>query len=108
MEFALKGLKIQEYFGNFYMKNNTDVELSILDSEKAIGVMIKHDGKMETPGESSFQLALLYTTSSGMRRVRVHNLMVPNTNKMTDVFRMADLQTICNILTRNGKASTGF
>ncbi|KAF9309272.1 COPII coat Sec23p-Sfb3p heterodimer component, partial [Linnemannia elongata] len=63
------GLRITEHFGNFHMKNSTDLELAGIDSEKAFGVLVKHDGKLDEKVEASFQVALLYTTADGLRRV---------------------------------------
>ena len=39
------------------------------------------------------QCALLYTTTAGARRIRVHTLSLPCTNVMGNLFRSADLDT---------------
>ncbi|KAJ3013003.1 COPII coat Sec23p-Sfb3p heterodimer component [Thoreauomyces humboldtii] len=100
------GLKVTDHFGNFYMKNVTDVEIAGLDSSKAIGVGFKHDGKLDEKHESAFQAALLYTTSSGERRIRVHNISVPNTTLLGNVFRFADMDTTINYLSKAAVAQT--
>ncbi|KAG0253224.1 COPII coat Sec23p-Sfb3p heterodimer component [Mortierella polycephala] len=92
------GLRIAEHFGNFHMKNNTDLEIAGLDSEKAFGVLIKHEGKLDEKTEASFQVALLYTTVDGRRRVRVHNFSTPITTSLGDVFRWSDMDTTLNFL----------
>ncbi|KAF9994612.1 COPII coat Sec23p-Sfb3p heterodimer component, partial [Entomortierella chlamydospora] len=94
------GLRIAEHFGNFHMKNSTDVELAGLDSEKAFGVLVKHDGKLDERTEASFQVALLYTTADGLRRVRVHNFSTPVTTLLGNVFRWADMDTTINFLSK--------
>ncbi|KAF9330640.1 COPII coat Sec23p-Sfb3p heterodimer component [Podila minutissima] len=95
------GLTTTEHVGNFFMKNGTDVELAGLDSERALGVLIKHEGgKLDEKAEASFQVALLYTTASGQRRVRVHNFSVPITGQMSQMFREADMDTTVNFLAR--------
>ncbi|RUO96086.1 LOW QUALITY PROTEIN: hypothetical protein BC936DRAFT_142654, partial [Jimgerdemannia flammicorona] len=92
------GLRIHDHLGNFHMKNSTDVELAGVDSEKAIGVIVKHDGKLDDKTEASFQCALLYTTATGQRRVRVHTLSVPVTKLLNNVFRYAEMDTTVNLL----------
>ncbi|KAF9937775.1 COPII coat Sec23p-Sfb3p heterodimer component [Modicella reniformis] len=101
------GLRIAEHFGNFHMKNSTDLEIAGLDSEKAVGVLVKHDGKLDEKTEASFQVALLYTTAGGLRRVRVHNFSTPVTTLLGSVFRWADMDTTINFLSK-GAISQGL
>ncbi|KAI1311905.1 COPII coat Sec23p-Sfb3p heterodimer component [Mortierella claussenii] len=98
------GLRIAEHFGNFHMKNSTDLELAGIDSEKAFGVLVKHDGKLDEKTEASFQVALLYTTADGRRRVRVHNFSTPVTTLLGNVFRWADMDTTINFLSKGAIA----
>ncbi|KAK5666067.1 COPII coat Sec23p-Sfb3p heterodimer component [Batrachochytrium dendrobatidis] len=94
------GLKVTDYYGNFYMKNSTDIELAGIDSLKAFGVVLKHDGKLDEKQDAHIQAALLYTTSDGQRRVRVHNLSLPTTSQLTNVFRFAEMDTSVNFFAR--------
>jgi protein transport protein SEC24 len=94
------GLKVAEYFGNFFMKNATDVELAGIDSLKAIGVTLAHDGKLVDGKDVYIQSALLYTTSRGERRVRVHNLSLSVAAQLSNVFKNAEMDTTVNLLAR--------
>lgn len=98
------GLRVAEHFGNFHMKNSTDLEIAGLDSEKAFGVLVKHDSKLDEKTEASFQVALLYTTADGLRRVRVHNFSTPVTTLLGNVFRWADMDTTINFLSKGAIA----
>ncbi|KAF9114504.1 COPII coat Sec23p-Sfb3p heterodimer component [Mortierella sp. AM989] len=98
------GLRITEHLGNFHMKNSTDLELAGIDSEKAFGVLVKHDGRLDEKTEASFQIALLYTTADGLRRVRVHNFSTPVTTLLGNVFRWADMDTTINFLAKGAIA----
>ncbi|KAF9200494.1 COPII coat Sec23p-Sfb3p heterodimer component, partial [Haplosporangium sp. Z 27] len=82
------GLRIAEHFGNFHMKNSTDLEIAGLDSEKAFGVLVKHDGKLDERTEASFQVALLYTTADGLRR-----LILPESFKLFPLYTLAMLKS---------------
>lgn len=87
------GLRIADHFGNFFQRNVTDLEFGSIDSDKAIAARIKHEGKLDEKMDAHFQCAILYTSAEGYRRVRVHNLSVPVSSLLVDVFRLADLDT---------------
>ncbi|RKO95687.1 hypothetical protein CAUPRSCDRAFT_4423, partial [Caulochytrium protostelioides] len=89
-------LKPQEYFGNFCMRNATDMELAGCDALRAFACSLRHDGKL-VDRDASFQAALLYTTGDGQRRIRLHNLVTPVTTEVAQVFKMADLDAIVNV-----------
>lgn len=95
-------LKTGDHFGNFYMRNATDVELGGVDSDTTIAVSIKHDGKLDEKQECYFQVAMLYTTTNGERRVRIHTISVPNTSAISTVFRCAEMDATMNFLGRAG------
>ncbi|CAK5112195.1 unnamed protein product [Meloidogyne enterolobii] len=68
------GIRPTGFFGNFYMQNTTDVELSAIDSDKSVQIEIKYDDKLDEREPAYFQLAVLFTSCSGQRRLRIHNL----------------------------------
>jgi protein transport protein SEC24 len=94
------GLKVEEYYGNFYMKNATDIELAGLDSLKSFACSLKHDGKLDERQDCYIQAALLYTTADGHRRVRVHNLSLAVATQLSLIFRQASMETTNCILAR--------
>lgn len=47
-----------------------------------------------------FQAALLYTSSKGERRIRVHTLCLPVCNNLPDIINSADQQCIIGILSK--------
>lgn len=88
-----QGIQVQEYSGNFCRRIPTDVDLPAIDCDKTIMVSLKHDDKLQEELECAFQCALLYTTVYGQRRIRVSTLSLPCTNVLTNLFRVADLDT---------------
>lgn len=90
---ALPGLRIADHFGNFFQRNVTDLEFGMIDADKAIAAKIKHEGKLDEKVDAHFQCAILYTSANGQRRVRVHNLAVPVSSLLANVFRLADMDT---------------
>ena len=46
------------------------------------------------------QAALLYTTSCGERRIRVHNVALPVETVIQNVFDSVNIDVLCNILAK--------
>ena len=91
--FAWAGLRVADHYGNFFQRNVTDLEVGSMDADKAIAAKIKHEGKLDEKVDAHFQCAVLYTSAAGERRVRVHNLAVPVTSLLANVFRFACMDT---------------
>jgi protein transport protein SEC24 len=84
------------------MKNSTDIELAGIDQDKAVAFVVKHDEKLDTKLDASFQCAMLYTTATGQRRVRVINLSLPVTDNIGNVFRSAQMDVTLDLLMKQG------
>ncbi|GAA5838242.1 hypothetical protein JCM11251_003439 [Rhodosporidiobolus azoricus] len=100
------GLRISDHFGNFFQRNVTDLEFGTLDADKAIAARIKHEGKLDEKQDAHFQCAALYTSATGERRVRVHNISVPVSSLISNVFRAADLDTTITQITKDAISQT--
>lgn len=87
------GLRVADHFGNFFQRNVTDLEVGTMDADKCVAALVKHDGKLDEKHEAHFQCAVLYTTAEGERRVRCHNIAVPVTSLLGNVFRYADMDS---------------
>jgi protein transport protein SEC24 len=85
------------------MRTSTDLEFGVIDSDKAVTALIKHESKLDETLDAHFQCAILYTSTSGERRVRIHNLAVPVSNVMGDVFRYADMDATLTCVCKQGK-----
>lgn len=95
------GLRPTDFFGAFSMSNTTDIEFAGIDEDKSVVVECKYDDKLPENGEACFQAALLYTTPSGERVIRVHTLSLGVATQIVDVFRGTDMPAIMNTLTRS-------
>ncbi|SCV67581.1 BQ2448_5192 [Microbotryum intermedium] len=100
------GLRVSDHFGNFFQRNVTDLEFGTMDSDKAIAARLKHEGKLDDKVDAHFQCAVLYTAANGQRRVRVHNLAVPVTSLLANVFRFADMDTTLTYVTKEAVTQT--
>uniref|UniRef100_A0A6P4EQB4 Protein transport protein Sec24C n=1 Tax=Drosophila rhopaloa TaxID=1041015 RepID=A0A6P4EQB4_DRORH len=88
------GIRPTEFFGHFFMSNTTDVELASIDATKSVSIEIKHDDKLAPEENVYLQVALLYTSCSGQRRLRVLNLALRVTTTIADVFKSCDLDAM--------------
>ena len=103
---AYSGIRPVDFFGNFYMSNTTDVELANMDCEKTVTIEIKHDDKLTEAEGACIQAAILYTSISGQRRLRVVNMGYSCCTQMADLFRNCELDTLINYMAKLGVAST--
>lgn len=98
------GLKVCDYYGNFYRRSPGEMDLPSIDSDKTFGIRMEHEGVLDVKTDSCIQVALLYTSADGYRKIRIHNLTVPVTTGMTNVFRYSDLDAIMNLSLRQAVA----
>ncbi|XP_053957930.1 protein transport protein Sec24C [Anastrepha ludens] len=88
------GIRPTDFYGHFFMTNTTDVELASIDCSKAVAIEIKHDDKLPPEENIYIQIALLYTSVSGQRRLRILNLALRATNTIAEVFKCCDLDAM--------------
>ena len=106
-----KDTRVREYAGHFLSQSRQEIDVPLLTPSVTYTVEIEHEGSMieskkptapdladigaERPeadrGFWYFQAALLYTTTSGSRRLRVSSLRIPVTNQYAHFFRSVSL-----------------
>ncbi|CAH8640427.1 unnamed protein product [Dicrocoelium dendriticum] len=94
------GIRPVEFFGNCNLPNTTDIEMACVDPDMAITVELRHDDKLQDKDVAFIQVACLYTSLSGQRRLRVHNLSLATTGSIPEVFRLAELDAHMNWLSK--------
>ncbi|XP_013421986.1 protein transport protein Sec24A [Lingula anatina] len=95
-----KGLSIHTFHGNFFVRSTDLLSLPNINPDAGFGMQVSIEDNLHESSTVSFQAALLYTSSKGERRIRVHNLCLPVTNQLTDVFSGADQQAIAGLLAK--------
>merc|ERR1719242_1542778 len=98
------GVRPTDFFGSFYMANTTDMELASLNSDSSLACEIKHDDKLTDEDGVYIQAALLFTSVSGKRRLRISNLALNRGSSMVDMYRNCELDTIVNFTAKQSIA----
>lgn len=115
---ATRGLKTTAFHGNFSIRGNDLLALPnchpdfsfalelvrptgpIDDVLTPFPLIQGHEEQVLSTTTISIQAALLYTTSGGERRIRVHTMAVPVTNIVEEIVKSIDIDCLCNIMAR--------
>lgn len=87
------GIRPTEFLGSFFMDNSTDLQMAAVDQEKAFFAEVKHDDKL-AEGSAFIQAAVLFTSVSGQRRLRIINIALPVSADYSALYRLADQDTL--------------
>ncbi|XP_034545344.1 protein transport protein Sec24B isoform X2 [Notolabrus celidotus] len=93
-----KGLSIHTFHGNFFVRSTDLLSLANVNPDSAFAVQMSIEDSLADSSLACFQAALLYTSSKGKRRIRVHTLCLPVVNQLSDVYSGADVQAITCLL----------
>lgn len=106
------GLQVEGYYGNLYQEKDmpkySDAILGTVSPQTSVAVLFNLDGKLDTKLDAHFQSALLYTSSNGERRVRIHNVMASVTEQYRSVMKFVDADACISLATRNALSKVGL
>ncbi|XP_063913098.1 protein transport protein Sec24A [Zophobas morio] len=95
-----RGLSIHTFHGNFFVRSTDLLSLPNVSPDAGFGMQVSIDESLSDVQSVCFQAALLYTSSKGERRIRVHTLCLPICATLTDVIHSADQQCIVGLLAK--------
>ncbi|XP_066471311.1 protein transport protein Sec24A isoform X2 [Tiliqua scincoides] len=93
-----KGLSIHTFHGNFFVRSTDLLSLPNVNPDAGYAVQMSVEESLTDMQVVCFQSALLYTSSKGERRIRVHTLCLPVVTQLSDVYLGADVQAIMGLL----------
>ncbi|KAJ3188766.1 COPII subunit [Gaertneriomyces sp. JEL0708] len=96
---ASKGIKMTAFHGNFFLRSTDLLSLPSVNPDASFAVECVVQENL-TGGVACFQTALLHTSSSGERRIRVITLAVPVTANMGDVISSCDQYALATLLAK--------
>ncbi|GJQ65437.1 hypothetical protein Trydic_g7544 [Trypoxylus dichotomus] len=95
-----RGLSIHTFHGNFFVRSTDLLSLPNINPDAGFGMQVSIEENLTDVQTVCFQAALLYTSSKGERRIRVHTLCLPVTNNLSDLMNCADQQCIIGLLSK--------
>lgn len=95
-----KGVRFTTYHGHFMLRSTDLLALPAVDCDKAFAMQLSLEETLMTTQTVYFQVALLYTSSSGERRIRVHTAAAPVVADLSEMYRQADTGAIVSLLGR--------
>lgn len=95
-----QGLKITAFHGHFFVRGTDLLALPNVDADKAFTIELGLETNQLTSTHVALQAALLYTTSSGERRIRVHTLSIPVVGAIVDLHRHADVEAVATLFAK--------
>ncbi|KAJ7531587.1 hypothetical protein O6H91_14G050000 [Diphasiastrum complanatum] len=97
-----KGIRFSTFHGHFMLRSSDLLALPAVDCDKTYAVQISLEDTLLTSQIVYFQVALLFTSSSGERRIRVHTAAAPVVSDLSEMYKVADTGAIVSVLSRLG------
>ena len=97
---ATKGVQVTDFHGNFYLRGSDLLALPGVDSDKAFTFELRNDDQMLQERAVCVQTALLYTTSSGERRIRVLTVCLPASANLLELYERANTNAMVNLMVK--------
>ncbi|KAL3517621.1 hypothetical protein ACH5RR_020210 [Cinchona calisaya] len=95
-----RGVRFTSYHGNFMLRSTDLMALPAVDCDKAYAMQLCLEETLLTTDTVYFQVALLYTSSSAERRIRVHTVAAPVVIDLGQMYRLADTGAVVSLLSR--------
>lgn len=95
-----KGMRITNFYGNFFIRGTDLLALPNCTSDSVFGFDLAHDEQNMPSTVVTVQAALLYTSSDGERRIRVMTQALPLTNSMSELVASIDTEAACNLMSK--------
>jgi protein transport protein SEC24 len=95
---ASRGLRITSFYGNYYVRGTDLLALPNCTADSCFGFDMTYDDPVLIGDAMTVQAALLYTTSDGERRIRVHTMLMPVTENFSQYMDTVDISCTVNLV----------
>uniref|UniRef100_A0AC35FA64 Uncharacterized protein n=1 Tax=Panagrolaimus sp. PS1159 TaxID=55785 RepID=A0AC35FA64_9BILA len=95
-----RGVSLHSFYGNFFVRSTDLLALPTVNPDSAIGVQIQVDESLSGQQAVCFQAALLYTSSRGDRRIRVHTMCLPIISDFGSLYERFDVNCSVSLLAK--------
>jgi protein transport protein SEC24 len=97
---ATRGLRVSNFYGNYFVRGSDLLALPNCTSDSVFGFDLAYEDAMLPSTAVTVQAALLYTTSDGERRIRVHTMLIPVTKSVPDFMDSVDIDCCVNLIAK--------
>lgn len=108
---ATRGIRITNFYGNYFVRGTDLLALPNVTSDTTFAFDLAYEEQMLSAQAVTVQAALLYTSSSGERRIRIHTMVLPVTQSLPEVVDSIDIDSLVNLLSKQAvdiAQKTGF
>jgi protein transport protein SEC24 len=95
-----RGLAIHTFHGNFFVRSTDLLALPNVNPDSAFGMQVNIEEPLTDISTVCFQAAILYTSSRGERRIRIHTYCLPVTKKVNEIVNGADQEAIIGLVSK--------
>jgi len=99
---ATRGVRISAFYGNYFIRGTDLLALPNCHSDTVFALDLGYDEPVLSASAVTMQAALLYTTSSGERRIRIHTMVLPVTQSVPELLDSLDMDCMVNIMAKQG------
>ncbi|KAH8113877.1 CPII coat sec24 protein [Phellopilus nigrolimitatus] len=94
---ATKGLRMASFHGNFFVRSTDLLAMPAVPQDQSYAIEIQIEDTITSPFVV-LQTAVLHSTCTGERRIRVVTLALPTTTNLSEVYASADQVAIATLL----------
>jgi protein transport protein SEC24 len=108
---ATRGINITAFYGNYFIRGTDLLALPNCTSDSTFALDLSYEDALLSASVITVQSALLYTSATGERRIRVSTMILPVTMSLADMVASADVDTVVNLLAKQSTETalkTGF
>ena len=100
---ATRGISITSFYGNYFIRGTDLLALPNCSSDSTFALDLSYEDPILNATVITIQSALLYTSASGERRIRVSTMVLPVTTSLNEMISTADIDAMVNLM---GKQAT--
>jgi len=97
---ATRGIRFSNFYGNYFVRGTDLLALPNCTADSSFSLDMAYDEGVLAAQAITVQAALLYTSSAGERRIRVHTMVIPVTQSVTEMVESLDVNCAMNILSK--------
>ena len=95
-----RGLAIHTFHGNFFVRSTDLLALPNVNPDAGFGMQVTIEESLTDVPTVCFQAAVLYTSSKGERRIRIHTYCIPVSKNATEIMNGADQEAIIGLVVK--------